>query len=200
MTGERAISLHFKVYSDEPNKVWHAEQQRWHAYDLNTKIAIYADRVRGWFLDFGRKFTSEHNCGFIVLMIGVSYLEGNQQFRDGESSDRKSKVTFRKAIRRLFPRISEQNADSVYLAVRNGLFHDAMTNVGVEIGPELPAALDVDADGKILLNPNLFIEAVVADFDQYIVELNSSERADLRVNFKRLWDERAPSYWLEPET
>lgn len=85
-TGERAISLHFKVYSDEPNKVWHAEEQRWHAYDLDTKIAIYADRVRGWFLDFGRRFTSEHNCGFIVLMIGVSYLEGNQQFRDGVSS------------------------------------------------------------------------------------------------------------------
>jgi hypothetical protein len=199
MIGERAISLHFKVYSDEPNKVWHAEQQRWHTYDLDTKIAIYADRVRGWFLDFGRRFTSEHNCGFIVLMIGVSYLEGSQQFRDGESSDHKSRVTFRKAIRRLFPRISEQNADSVYLSVRNGLFHDAMTKAGVGIGAELPEALDVDGDGKILVNPDLFIAAVLADFDRYILELNSSERVDLRVNFEKLWDVRAPSYWLAPK-
>ena len=85
----------------------------------------------------------------------------------------------------------------VYQSVRNGLFHDAMTKAGIGIGSELPAALDVD--GKILMNPDLFIAAVVADFDQYILELNSSERADLRVNFEKLWDERAPSYWLEPK-
>lgn len=199
MTGERAISLHFKVYGDEPNKVWHAEQQRWYAYDLDTKIAIYADRVRGWFLDFGQKFTSEHNCGFIVLMIGVSYLEGNQQFRDGASSENGSKRAFKRAIQRLFG-ISDHDAGLVYGAVRSGLFHDAMTKASVGIGPELPAALVVTADGKILLNTNLFIAAVVADFDRYILELNDCEMTNLRLNFERLWVHRAPSYWLAPET
>lgn len=199
MTGERAISLHFKVYGDEPNRVWHAEQQRWHVYDLDTKIAIYADRVRGWFLDFGQKFTSEHNCGFVVLMIGLSYLEGNQQFRDGVSSERGSKPAFKRALLRLFD-ISDNDAGLVYGAVRCGLFHDAMTKAGVGIGPELPTALKLAADGKILLNPELFITAVVADFDRYIVQLNDREMTDLRVNFERLWDQRAPSYWLTPNT
>jgi hypothetical protein len=125
MIGERAISLHFKVYTDRPGEVFHAEQQRWHRYNIDCKVAIYADRVRGWFLDFGEKLKAEHNSGFIVLMIGVSYLEGNQQFREGRSSDKASGSMFRTALRRVFDALSDEEASQVYKAVRCGLFHDA---------------------------------------------------------------------------
>ena len=52
-------------------------------YDLNTKILIYEDRQKTWFFEIADCLKLMNEAGFILLMIGISYLEANQQFREG---------------------------------------------------------------------------------------------------------------------
>lgn len=182
-----AISLHFKVFHKTPELAWHAPTNRWlKRDDLETKIEIYDDRVQGWFLEWGDKLKAEHNAGFVVLMVATAYLEGNQQYREGRTSEGESKKFFVAAIQRIFS-LTEQQGRELYREVRCGLFHDGMTKHRVSIANEYPDALVVVGD-EFRISPNKFLDAVRADMTSYIAALRAPNCTALRTNFERRWN------------
>ena len=46
--------------------------------NIETKILIYEDRVKEWFLKIGVKLKQDNEAGFVILQIATSYIEGNQ--------------------------------------------------------------------------------------------------------------------------
>src|SRR5690554_3007343 len=73
--------------------------------DALDKIKIYERQVKDWFLNPALnlvKYKSE-NKGFIVLMICLSYMEGVEEYRTGESSRNRSEVFFKNGLNRIYP-------------------------------------------------------------------------------------------------
>jgi hypothetical protein len=184
-----AIGLHFKLFLASPEWVWHAHEQRWYERAaFETKVALYADRVRGWFLQWGDLLDGHHDAGFVVLMLGVSYLEGNQQYREGATSDGASGPFFRRALLRMCPAITTDEAKTFYKLVRCGLFHDGITKPGVGIENRFPDTVKVDpGTGDLLISPRWFLALVKTDFDEYVQQLRDPAQTQLRANFEARW-------------
>lgn len=185
----RAVGLHFKFFDKQPELAWDNKNRRWlERSAVETKVAIYEDRVRGWFLDCAARLQADHNAGFVVLMVAVSYLEGNEQYRRGSTSKRKSEAYFVAALLRVCPQLDEKQAARFYKDVRCGLFHDGMTKRGIGIENRLPQALQVDEAGRLLVSPNKLLDAVVSDFASYVDQLLDASNQKLRENFLAVWD------------
>lgn len=175
----RAVGLHCKIFAASPGWVWHNKRKVWLPLDDDlTAVTLYENRVRGWFLDWASDLTKRHDAGFVVLMVAVGYLEGNQQYRDGATSKNNSKAFVRRALQRLFPWLSAVQADEFYCRVRCGLFHDGFTRAKVGIENRLPSALSMDSD-QFLVSPNKFLGVVVADFDSYLADLRTPASTSL---------------------
>ncbi|MCK4552981.1 hypothetical protein KAT80_02150 [Candidatus Pacearchaeota archaeon] len=161
--------------------------------DLNTKIAVYQDRVNGWFLDIAELLKDEFHSGFVILMICMSQLEGIEQFRRGKKTNfSESKEVIKDSLRRIFtiPSQHEKALEILVNDVRHGLFHDGMVRKKILINSDLANAILLGVDGEsILINPHLFLTALKIDFDKYITHLTDSVNVDLRKNFETLWDE-----------
>jgi hypothetical protein len=180
-----AVSLHFKKFEHAPGFLWHQEQRRWYDLsDLDTLIELYRDRVSGWFLDCVRQV--QHNGGFIMVMVAISYLEKNERYREGDKTGDDAGKFFKQALRRVFPELSKENAKLFYEAVRCGLFHEGMTRRSVSISEDLPSALKADGRG-IVMNPRRFLDAVVADLESYVRRLRDPGERDLRDNFREVF-------------
>jgi len=184
---ELAVSLHCKLYPKKrPGYTYDTRTNKWLKNDdIETMIHIYEDRVQGWFLDYGTKLAKDHNAGFVVLQLAVSYLESNQQFREGGSSRGSSKDTFVRSMSRLFGnQCSQKDMLVFYEGVRCGLFHDWFTKQSVLVSNSYPDALRVHK-GTVLVNPNLFFQTVQEDFGKYISELKDPGNTELRDNFEK---------------
>jgi hypothetical protein len=180
-----AVSLHFKRFHAHPGFVWHQAERRWYsADDFDTSVLLYADRVRGWFLECVRQV--EHNGGFIILMVAISYLEGNERYRRGDTSTTAVGEMIKSALRRLFPSIDDAAAASFYKDVRCGLFHDGMTRASVVISSQQSDAL-LAQGGMLSVNPQRFLERVMADLDQYVTDLKDQSKEALRNNFSKVF-------------
>lgn len=159
--------------------------------NIDTKILVYEDRVKGWFLEIAGKLKTDNEAGFVILQIALSYLEGNQQYRKGENSRNNSEVFFKESLKRIFPELCiRQNIDRLlhnfYVGVRCGLFHDGMTRRFVTISGEFSDALSIHAN-EIKINPHKFLDKITEDFDEYITELKDTSNTVLRRNFENIW-------------
>lgn len=144
--------------------------------DVKTKIKLYEDRVNGWFLKVAERLKNNNEAGFVILSIAVAYIEGNQQFREGKSSEGKSKQFFVKAVRRIFDKenIPQTVIEDYYSQVRCGLFHDGMTRSNVVISGDFTEPLKYTND-VIKINPHLFLDKIKADFETYILALEQNQ-------------------------
>lgn len=127
------------------------------------------------------------DSGFVILSIVIAYIEGNQQFREGEPSYGTSKKKFITGIRRIFNKqdISEEVLIDYYKQIRCGLFHDGMTKENVFISGDFKNPLSYN-NGVIMVNPKLFLDAVKNDFENYIDLLKySTDNSHLRRFTKR---------------
>lgn len=163
--------------------------------DINTKILVYEDRVKEWFLEIGKRLKSDNEAGFIILQIALSYIEGNQQYRMGESSNRRSREFFKESLKRIFPYIQrihniENVLDDFYKQVRCGLFHTGITGSKVTISCEYPNALKIIFPdfAEIYVNPHKFLDSIINDFENYIKQLKNINNRTLRENFERFYD------------
>jgi len=157
-------------------------------YDTDSKILIYEDRQRTWFFDIGEDLKTNNEAGFVILMIAVSYLEGNQQFRQGRASTSATSTSFIKtAMERIFPELDADCIDLFVRQVRQGFFHDGITRklVLIVVNKEVPALAQVK--NKLWINPHLFLDRVKQDFENYIGELKSSQNNPLRTAFEQWW-------------
>jgi hypothetical protein len=95
--------------------------------DLESKISVYEDRVRGWFLNYAKIHKEERNAIYLITIICLSYLEGNQQIREGRvSKANETENMLFKALKRMLniPNEREIVVRLFTRRVRHGLFHD----------------------------------------------------------------------------
>ena len=161
--------------------------------DINTKISVYEDRVKEWFFNIAEKLKSDNETGFVILQIGLSYIEGNQQYRLGKPSHRDSRLFFKNAMKRIFPEISQIKdidviLDKFYDQVRCGLFHDGMTKSLVTISGEFNLPLEI-ANGDIKVNPHKFLDRIIEDLSNYISDLKDVNNTELIKNFALRWSQ-----------
>lgn len=165
--------------------------------NIETKILVYEKEVKGWFLDRAKNFLRSGDNDFIILMICMSYFEGVQQYREGETSNSTSERSgqsgrmFRDAVRNVYKdsNFSEPNLKSLYKESRNGLFHNGMVRGKIVLDRNFYPALTFKED-SIEINPHQLLIDIREDFNQYITDLkkvDSSQYDDLRFNFERTY-------------
>lgn len=162
--------------------------------DIKTKILIYEDRVKTWFLEIAESLKKDNEAGFVILSIAIAYIEGNQQFRDGKSSHNQSKKFFIKGMRRIFDKanVPESILKSYYDQIRCGLFHDGMTKKNVVISGEFPNPINYIGNqngqgGLIKINPHKFLDKIKEDFEEYVSQLKDGSVPEIVRNFETRW-------------
>ncbi len=175
--------------------------------NFETRVAIYEDQVRGWFLDQARilEKASDHGA-FVLLLVALSYVEGHAIFYKGEDSKGKSKVFFRDSFKSIFPTYegsSEATAitsdfldaaiDDLYDQMRNGLFHTGMTRAKVLLSGEFDAPFrftfhpETKAIIQIGVNPHKMLQAIEIHLSFYLMRLRDPNEQQLRERFDRAW-------------
>lgn len=159
-------------------------------YSVDDKIFIYERQVQEWFINRAKSLIARKQNNFVVLMIAVAYIEGNEQYRRGQSSDRKSKRFFRYGFQRIFhiPESESNNIDRLYEHLRCGLFHNGMSGDAIVLNRKLSTAIVFSAGGTIDINPRLFLAEVVEDFNVYLEELRDVNNESLRSNFNTMFE------------
>ena len=174
------------------------EKSNRHLAPLNEddKILIYERQVKEWFLNRASRLLRGKRNNFIVFMIAISYIEGVEQYKRGESSepDRgnriqgRSKEFFRDSIKKIFNLSEDDNTlDDFYSQVRCGLFHNGMTKDKVIINNGFQNPIDFSEQDKIKINPKLFLSKVKDDFKSYIRQLKDPRNIDERDKFDRMY-------------
>jgi hypothetical protein len=195
-----AISPNYYVMVEYPDKFLKIREINKNQFDIleilddgfDSKVKVYEDRVKGWFLDIATELDEKNkHAGFIVLMLCVAYMEGNQQFREGRASTAKETGLFiKRSLGRMF-KIDEQIEPAINLfvkSVRHGLFHDNITKKEVLISNTLPAAIILEKGGKLLLiNPHLLLNIIRRDFENYIFQLKDKKNEDMIKRFENFW-------------
>ena len=55
------------------------------SYNTDSKILVYEDRQKTWFFEIAEELKSNNEAGFVILMIGVAYLESSQKYIEGKA-------------------------------------------------------------------------------------------------------------------
>lgn len=157
--------------------------------DIDDKIIIYQRQVEEWFLNCAISLCHRKNNNFVVVMIATSYIEGVEQYRNGRLSNDQSRQCFSNGVRRIFgmKNVSNGQLNMLYKHLRCGLFHNGMSGDAVVLSRNFNSALSFSIRGTIDINPKLFLNAVVQDFNQYIIDLRNQNNTELRDNFDAMF-------------
>lgn len=155
-------------------------------HNIEDKIRIFERQVKGWFLERASNFLGEENNGFVILMIATAYIEGVEQYRQGQPSNGSSRAFFKEGVKRIF-QVDSSNynkLDGFYSELRCGLFHNGMTGPYIRIHSKINDKPIDFSDRKIIkINQKLFLEKVKEDFEQYLADLKNTKKTELRNNF-----------------
>ena len=162
------------------------------ASDIDDKILIYKRQVEEWFINRAKCLMrgKNHNKNiFVVLMIATAYIEGVQQYREGETSENRSKKMFSNGMRRIFELqgVDEKHLDNLYKHLRCGLFHNGMSGDMIVLNCDFENAITFSAN-IIDINPRLFLKTIIRDFERYIEDLSNSDNEELRTHFDKMFD------------
>lgn len=144
------------------------------------KIKIYERQVMDWFLKPAQNMVryKTQNKGFIVLMICLSYIEGVEEYRTGQSSRNRSNEFFRNGLHRMYPRkFTDNDLDRFYREARCGLFHNGMVRGQIIINSSFEESLSFPERGTIKVSPSKFLGDIITDFESYIRTLKENEAA-----------------------
>ena len=160
---------------------------------IDTYIIVYEKYVMEWVFKWGRMLQDpKHNdAGFVVLQIAISQIEEMEQCRLGKLSKKESGVLFCAGMKRIFKLNNDDDVwlKKFYLLCRCGLFHCGMTRKNVLVENSYEKAIEYKKDTtEFYLNPNKFLNAVIADFSEYINELKDEKNHELRKAFETKWD------------
>lgn len=182
------------IYDGHPFVIDQSTNARMDPCCIEDKITIYQRQVAGWFLDPADRILAElkEQASFVVLGICLSYLEGVQQYREGTSSQRKSKEFFRNSFRRVFDccGLSVSQVEIIYDDMRCGLFHDGMTRSRViyDMGQERAFAVRNNGSQELIgFHPEHVLDGIKGDFEQYIEELKASDNEEARKRFNDMF-------------
>ncbi len=147
--------------------------------NISHKIDIYERQVKDWFLNPAINLSKykNKNKGFIVLMICLSYLEGIEQYRQGQNSNGSSRRFFISAMERLYPNIfTENQLGDFYAQARCGLFHNGMVRGKIIINNGFQRSVEF-IGGDIKVSPSKFLKDIAEDFENYLHELRTNEQS-----------------------
>jgi hypothetical protein len=162
---------------------------------IEDKIALFADRVRGWQLDIAQSLESHHHAGFAVLAIVSSYFEMISKYERGHMSNKNSKAHFKLGVRSVLElhlsgesTLPDYLIDLLYEEVRCGMYHAGMTGPRVRISdaPGIPM-IQLDQFG-LTLDPHQLVRALQEHFSGYVARLNDPANVTLRRNFEKRFD------------
>lgn len=139
------------------------------ARNINDKIVIYERQVFDWFLNPARNLIRyrNRNKGFIVLMICLSYIEGVEQYRQGQDSNGQSRRFFIDSMERIYPNTyNQQDIGDLYREARCGLFHNGMVKGRIIINNNFPVSLTFN-NGDIEISPSKLLRDIRTDFQSY---------------------------------
>lgn len=162
---------------------------------IENKIAIFADRVRGWQL-----YPAEEvieilpHSGFILLYSLLHYFEMIGKYIGGYTGERDSpkffKIGFKQAAKYLGlqgSRLTDNEMDNIYNKVRNALYHTGLIGKGVILTSEFKDAIKI-ANNYIIINPHKLVIALQKHFDSYLEKLNNINEKTIRQNFEKRFD------------
>jgi hypothetical protein len=180
--GKRNSNGGFEVYDERTGDYLNPN-------DIDDKIIIYERQVKEWFLNRASRLLRGKNNGFIILMIAISYIEGNEEYRAGESSNRRSNEFFKRGMQRIFS--IEEHPDQLndfYNQVRCGLFHSGMTRNKVIINREQESlTIDFSEINVIKINYKKFYHKVRKDFEGYLKILKNQRNSAEKTNFNQMF-------------
>jgi hypothetical protein len=161
---------------------------------IDDKIKIYERQVKFWFLEPANDLLTQNvngfnNNSFVALMISLSYIEGVEQYRVGQSSDGQSRTFFRNSMQRLYPNIhNEPDLNALYNEARCGLFHTGMTEGRVLLGNDYENPISFPDPDTILINPQRLLDDIITDFENYLSELRNHNNREIRQNFDDMFN------------
>jgi len=163
-------------------------------HDIEHKILIYEREQTGWFLETAKELLELESFIYapIVMMVCVSYLEGVEQYKIGQSSQGKSAKFVENSLKKIYPEIEsngDENLKKFYHQVRCGLFHEASLKGGVTFGDgtNYPKSIEISEEG-IKINPRKLLKDITKDFRKYIADLKNPENVDKRENFEKIFN------------
>lgn len=122
--------------------------------------------------------------GFAILDLTVMYFETIEQFIQGKNSKGYSGEFIERGFSRVFPQQTAIAHDFQEM-LRNGIYHIGMPKDSFPISREHPEAISQDTYGSIVINPVLFVEAIIDHFERYIGGLRQCNGF---AEFERRWD------------
>jgi hypothetical protein len=162
--------------------------------DVDEKVLIFEDRIKGWFLDVAQELldTTNGNEGFprpyfAVLAVLAVYFEMIGQYVSGQGSQNASKRRFCEGMEKVFG--SQFNTDQrgkVYESLRCALYHNGLTR-GAIIGQRHDEPLHFEHH-FIWINPHSLLESIKNHFASYIATLKNPSEAQARTNFEKSYD------------
>lgn len=165
---------------------------RYSAASFEAKVAVYEDRVRTWFLEVAQTMVANGQAreDYVALSIGLAYIEGVEQYRQGKSTPiRLANNWFKTSAKRIFAAVPEEVIERLWKEVRCGLFHSGFTDGRTYLSHDFSPAIAIIQD-KLEINPARFITAVASDFSLYLEHLRDPDNEDMRQRFIKLWDHR----------
>ena len=166
---------------------------------FESRVAVYEDQVRGWFLDQARILERNSNhAGFVLLLVVLSYVEGHAIFMRGEDSKDRSKEFFREGFKNVFNPTGPSTAaidwaiDTLYSEVRCGLFHTGMTRGKVILSGAFDSPVSIEGDQTqqdaiLKINPHKMLDRIEVHLSDYVTRLRNPEEQTMRYNFDKAW-------------
>ncbi len=166
----------------------------------DQKIAVFADRIRGWMLDPAERLLHlDPHSGFAVLAILGTYFEMIAKYQNERIAQRQSRRYFCQGVRDVLSTLDPPQSVSpaaeklLYSGLRNGLYHGGFPTTAIAVNGDLPDVLDHDAStGVVTLNPAQVLLAIQRHFSQYISRLSDAANDGLRARFECRFNSEHP--------
>ena len=164
---------------------------------IENKIDIFADRINGWQIGIAQKIIQHQiqHSGFALLHIVFSYFEMIGKYLSGYIGDRGSRSNFKIGVKATFTEIGPEEEillNTLYLSVRNGLYHLGMTKINVMLRCDIPGSIGFNSEKNILaICPDRLVEDLDIKFRNYVSELRNPKNIDLRKNFELRFDSKS---------
>jgi hypothetical protein len=153
------------------------------------------DNFRTWFAAQFRKLSDDHDAGFIMAMAAFPLLE--RYLRQSTKSEPKS-PRFIAGLLKVFPELASIGAaQTFWTTYRHGLLHNVTMSRESHGLTHESAAVQIDANHKVWLNPVLFAERVVALIEADFHTFESGEPLPTVNVYGRVPEHSgAPNYYL----
>jgi len=186
------LSEHYRWYQSSREFEDVRDGRRYPDSLYSSKVDVYDDRVRTWFLDLAIRETAAGSSpgDYVALLVALAYIEGVEQYRRGKPPPwGEAGKWFEASARRVFPTAPEEAIRRLWTAVRCGLFHSGFTEGLTLLSQTFDQALEVSG-GYLRVNPAKFVRSVFDDFEAYVRELRANPFGELANQFVTLWDKR----------